>query len=243
MRPIPLWHLLGACALALCLIAGPALAQDAGATLSALYNQALAAEAQATAAVEAANTSFDANDKAAGCAGLQSARKTYGEARVAMESVRDLLRSSNDLTPDYQKLGLDWVNQNEPVVDEDMKEIDRVIDSNCGTSSAYSTASIDAQLNSATALINKGSAANADAREAFGADDLGRACDALEVARQNHSDGYNALSGARSMVQSDHALPAAVQRQYFDDIDNTLRDSAALATSMAELWRNRCSSR
>lgn len=130
-----------------------------------------------------------------------------------MEGMRDILQSPNELTPDYQKQGLDWVNENQPVVDEDMKEIDRVLDSNCEASSASSTASIDAQLNSAAALMNRGLAANEDAREAFGDDDLGRACDALEVARQNHSDGRSELSEARSMVQSDHALPASVQRQ------------------------------
>jgi hypothetical protein len=219
------------------------MAQDVAATFSALYTQALAANEKASAEVNASTLSFNGNDAATGCSGMRDARKVYGEARGAMEGMRDILGTANELTADYKKQGLDWVNQNEPVVDDSMRQIDRVLDERCETSSSASTGGIDQLLDHVGVLMNQGIAANRQSREAFQHDDLGPACTFLEFARQSFSDGYAGLMDARSRVQSDHALPASVQRQYFDTIDNVKREADGLGAQMADLWRNRCSSR
>ena len=103
-----------------------------------------------------------------------------------MAGMRDLLGAGWDLTLDDQKQGLDWLGRNEPLADDDMKEIDRILGGTCEAASAPSGAgATDTLVNSAAVFMNKGVAANIAARDAFAGDDLERARSAPGAARMS----------------------------------------------------------
>ncbi len=229
------------CAAAVLAIAGAALGQDA-ATVTDLFNRTNSLEAEATAEVQAALKDDAAGNNAGACAKLATARSKHDDARAAMASMKTALQNGQGVPADTVQAGLKWIADNKQTFDGNTQVIERGWQTACvAPAPSRSGADYDAMIDKAAALGMKAHNENGDAAEAFKRDDINQACKLMEVARQDHSDSYQAFARIRDLIASDSSIPSSAARQYLDGIDNVQSQAESLAASMAELWRNRCS--